>query len=322
MKTILLTGAAGFIAARTGEILLERGVRVVGVDNMNNFYDVRLKEHRLNELREYKNFNFYKYNIEDQVVLERLFKKYKFDAVINLAAQAGVRHSMINPFIYMATNVNGTLNLLEQCRKWGVKKFVLASSSSLYAGEKMPFKESLKVNTPSSPYAASKKAAEMIAYVYHHLHSIDVTVLRYFTTYGPAGRPDMSPFRFIKAIAEDKPIQLFGDGSQSRSFVYVDDIARGTVMALKKVGYRVINLGGNGSYSINQMIRLFEKFLCKKAKIEKRAFSKIDMKATRADISEAQKTLRWSPKVNFEQGIKRTVDWYLANKSWLSKVKM
>ena len=321
MKTVLLTGAAGFIAARTGEMLLGRGIHVVGVDNMNDFYDVRLKKYHLSELRKHKNFDFYKCDIEDQFALKRLFKKYKFDAVMNLAAQAGVRHSMINPFVYIATNVNGTLNLLEQCRERRVKKFVLASSSSLYAGEKMPFKESLKVNTPSSPYAASKKAAEMIAYVYHHLHSIDVTVLRYFTTYGPAGRPDMSPFRFIKAIAEDKPIQLFGDGSQSRSFVYVDDIARGTVMALKKVGYRIINLGGSDSYSIKRMIHLIEKFLCKKARVKQCAFSKIDMKATRADISEAQKMLQWSPQVNFEQGIKRTVDWYLANKSWLSKVK-
>ncbi len=322
MKTVLLTGAAGFIAARTGEMLLGRGMRVVGVDNMNHFYDVRLKEHRLNKLWEHKNFNFYKYDIEDRSALKRLFKKYKFDAVMNLAAQAGVRRSMIAPFVYMATNVNGTLHLLEQCREQGVKKFVLASSSSLYAGEKMPFKENLEVNTPSSPYAASKKAAEMIAYVYHHLHGIDVTVLRYFTTYGPAGRPDMSPFRFIKAIAEDKPIQLFGDGSQKRGFVYVDDIARGTVLALKKVGYKVINLGGNDSYSINRMIRLIEKLLRRKARIEPRAFSKIDMKATRADISSAKKTLHWSPKINFEQGIKRTVDWYLANESWLSKVKI
>jgi len=162
----------------------------------------------------------------------------------------------------------------------------------------------------------------MIAYVYHHLHGIDVTILRYFTTYGPAGRPDMSPFRFIKAVAEGKPIQLFGDGSQSRSFVYVDDIARGTVMALKKVGYKIINLGGGDSYSLNQMIHLIGKFLCKKARIEQRAFSRVDMKATQADIAEAQKTLGWSPKIDFEHGIKRTVDWYLANQSWLSKMKV
>ncbi len=320
MKTILLTGAAGFIAARIGKMLLDQGVRVVGIDNMNDYYDVRMKEYRLKELKAYKNFTFIKGDIEDPAVLGRTFKKYRFDAVMNLAARAGVRYSMQHPTVYMTTNAQGTLNLLEQCRVQGVKKFVLASTSSLYAGQKMPFSEKLPVNTPISPYAASKKAAEVMAYTYHYLYGIDVTVVRYFTVYGPAGRPDMSVFRFLKWIDEGKPLQLFGDGSQSRDFTYVDDIAAGSIKALKKVGYKVINLGGNKPHDINEMIVLLEKSLGKKAVIKQMAFHKTDMKATWADVAEAKKTLKWSAKVSLEEGLRRTVAWYLANKAWVSKM--
>lgn len=322
MKKILLTGAAGFIAARTGEMLLERGAHVVGLDNMNDYYDVRIKEHRLRILRRYKNFTFRRCDIEDTAALKRIFNQDKFTAVMDLAARAGVRYSIENPFVYMTTNANGTLNLLDRCREHGIKKFVLASSSSLYSGQKMPFKESLPVNTPISPYAASKKAAEIMAYTYHHLYGIDVTVLRYFTVYGPAGRPDMSPFRFIKWIDEGKPLQLFGDGSQRRDFTYVDDIAEGSIKALGGVGYRVINLGGNTPCDMNRFIRLIEKQLGKKAVIKRQDFQKADMKATWADISVARKTLKWSPRIGLEEGLARTVAWYLANKSWLSKIKV
>ena len=322
MRTILLTGAAGFIGARTGKMLLDQGVRVVGLDNMNDYYDVRMKEYRLKELKAYKNFTFQKCDIEDPAALGRIFKKYKFDAVMNLAARAGVPYSMKNPMVYMTTNGNGTLNLLEQCRSHKIKKFLLASTSSLYAGQKMPFKESLPVNTPISPYAASKKAAEVMAYTYHYLYGIDVTIVRYFTVYGPAGRPDMSVFRFMSWIDQGRPIELFGDGTQSRDFTYVDDIAAGSIKALKKVGYKVINLGGNDPYDLNVMIGLIAKYLGKKVKVKRFAFQKTDIKATWADISEAQKTLKWSPKVGLEDGIKRTVDWYLANKAWVSKIKL
>ena len=322
MKKILLTGAAGFIAARTGELLLQKGIHVVGLDNMNDYYDVRLKRYRLCRLKKHRHFTFHRADIEDRVALGRVFKKHRFDAVLNLAARAGVRYSLKNPFVYLTTNAGGTLNLLEQCRTNGIKKFVLASTSSLYAGQKMPFKESLAVNTPISPYAASKKAAEEMAYVYHYLYGIDITILRYFTVYGPAGRPDMSPFRFIKWVAEGTPILLFGDGSQSRDFTYVDDIARGTVMALKKTGFKIINLGGHDPHDISHMIRLIEKNLGKKASIEHRPFQKVDMKATQADLTEARKTLLWSPRISLETGIRRTAAWYLENKSWLAKVRV
>jgi UDP-glucuronate 4-epimerase len=216
----------------------------------------------------------------------------------------------------------GTLHLLDACKENKVKKFVLASTSSLYAGQKMPFKETLAVNTPISPYAASKKGAEVMAYSYHYLYGIDVTVLRYFTVYGPAGRPDMSVFRFIKWIDEGKPMELFGDGSQSRDFTYVDDIAKGTIAAMKMLGYKIINLGGNDPYELMHMIYLIEKGLGKKANIKRLAFHKADIKATWADISEAKKTLGWKPTVGLEEGIRKCVEWYLKNRSWLSQVKL
>lgn len=314
MQNILLTGAAGFIGSRTAALLLERGVAVTGIDNLNDYYDVRLKNWRLKQLKQHSNFSFIKCDIENAPAIRRVFAKNRFDAVLNLAARAGVRYSMENPRVYMTTNANGTLNLLEECRARGVKKFLLASTSSLYAGQAMPFSEQLPVNTPISPYAASKKAAEVMAYTYHYLYGIDVSVVRYFTVYGPAGRPDMSVFRFIKWIDQGQPLQLFGDGSQSRDFTYVDDIAEGTIRALKPLGFQIINLGGNSPYDINHLIALIEKRLGKKAVVKQQPFHKTDMKATWADISKAKALLKWKPKVSLEKGIALTVDWYLNNR--------
>jgi Nucleoside-diphosphate-sugar epimerases len=323
MKTVLLTGAAGFIGWKTGEFLLKEGHKVIGVDNLNNYYDVRLKEYRKKDLEKYENFKFYPVDIENLQALEILFNDYKFDVVINLAARAGVRYSMINPYVYMTTNANGTLNLLDLMKKYGVKKFVLASTSSLYAGQPMPFKEDLPVNTPISPYAASKKAAEVMAYTYHYIYGIDVSVVRYFTVYGPAGRPDMSIFRFIKWIDEGKPIILYGDGSQSRDFTYVDDIARGTILAIKELGYEIINLGGGKNpISLKRVIETIEAYLGKKAVIDYRPFHKADLKETWADITKAKNFLGWEPKVSFEEGIKKTVDWYIENRDWLKDVEV
>jgi nucleoside-diphosphate-sugar epimerase len=223
----------------------------------------------------------------------------------------------------MNTNALGTLNLLECMRKFEVKKMVLASTSSLYAGQPMPFTETLPVNTPISPYAASKKAAEVMAYSYHHLYQLDISVVRYFTVYGPAGRPDMSIFRFIKWIDEGQPIELFGDGSQSRDFTYVEDIARGTILAGKELGYEIINLGGgNNPISIQSVIEFIENSLGKKAIYNFKPFHVADIKATWADISKAQRLLGWIPQVAPLEGFKRSVDWYLANKSWLKDVQL
>jgi UDP-glucuronate 4-epimerase len=315
MRKVLVTGVAGFIANKTAEFLLNDGVEVVGIDNMNDYYDVKLKQHRLEKLISKPNFVFKQIDIENKKELEVLFNTHKFDAVLNLAARAGVRYSMENPDVYMTTNAMGTLNILNEMKKHGIKKMVLASTSSLYAGQKMPFDETLPVNTPISPYAASKKAAEVMAYSYHFLYGMDISIVRYFTVYGPAGRPDMSVFRFVKWIDEGKPLELFGDGNQSRDFTFVDDIARGTIKALKPLGYEIINLGGgNNPISLNTVIGMIEKMLGKKAIVQNKEFHIADIKETWANISKAEKLLGWKPEISFEEGIKRSVDWHLANK--------
>lgn len=323
MKGIIVTGAAGFIGSRTVERLIEEGNNVIGIDNLNDYYDVRLKTHRLSRLKESDKFVFYHADIEDRNALNKIFEENEIFSVVNLAARAGVRYSMENPHVYMTTNAMGTLNIMELMRSRGIQKMVLASTSSLYAGQKMPFKETLAVNTPISPYAASKKAAEVMAYSYHYLYGLDVSVVRYFTVYGPAGRPDMSIFRFIKWIDEGIAIELFGDGSQSRDFTYVDDIAEGTVKALKSTGYEIINLGGGKNpISINYTIKKIEELLGKKAEIQNKPFHKADMKETWADIGKAWKILKWKPEVDFNEGLRRTVKWYVENKEWLKDVRI
>ena len=322
-KVVLLTGAAGFIGWKTGEFLLKDGYEVVGIDNLNNYYDVKLKKWRVEQLKKYDNFKFFNVDIENMGALKVLFDLYQFDAVLNLAARAGVRYSLINPHIYFQTNGQGTLNLLELMKEKGIKKMVLASTSSLYAGQPMPFKEDLPVNTPISPYAASKKAAEVMAYTYNYLYGMDITVVRYFTVYGPAGRPDMSIFRFVKWIDEGKPIKIFGDGTQSRDFTYVDDIAKGTILAMKPVGYEIINLGGGKNpISLNEIISKIESLLGKKANIQYLEPNKADMKETWADITKAEEILGWKPEIDIDEGLKRTVEWYLENKSWLKDISL
>lgn len=323
MGKIIVTGAAGFIGWKTSQQLLDAGRQVIGIDNMNDYYDVALKEHRRDELVRQGNFSFHHLDIEDRGALDTLFSGNDIDAVINLAARAGVRYSLENPHVYMSTNAQGTLNLLEMMRTYGVKKMVLASTSSLYAGQKMPFTEDLPVNTPISPYAASKKAAEVMAYSYHFLFGLDISVLRYFTVYGPAGRPDMSIFRFIKWIDEGTSIELFGDGSQSRDFTYIDDIASGTIQALKEVGYEIINLGGGREpRSLQYVIGILEEYLGKKASLHYKPFHKADMTETSADISKAARLLGWKPETGLEEGLRNTVEWYRANRDWLRKVRL
>ena len=266
---------------------------------------------------------FHRIGIENKAAMRPLFEENQFDAIVNLAARAGVRYSMENPHVYMTTNAHGSLNLLELMREFDVKKYVLASTSSLYAGQQMPFVESLAVNTPISPYAASKKAAEVMAYSYHFLFGIDVSVVRYFTVYGPAGRPDMSIFRFIQWIDQGVPIELFGDGSQSRDFTYVDDIASGTIAALKPVGYEIINLGGgNQPISMNTVIATLEDLLGKKAKINYRDFHKADLKSTWADISKAKNLLGWEPKISLQEGLENSVNWYVDHRPWSSSLDL
>lgn len=322
METILVTGAAGFIGSKVVEQLLKQGNKVVGIDNLNTYYDIRLKQWRLKKLQDYEEFSFHKVDIENYNALRMLFDFYKFNAVINDAARAGVRYSMENPFIYMSTNASGTLNLLELCREYIVNKFVLASTSSLYAGQKMPFKETLEVNTPISPYAASKKAAEMMSFTFHYLYGLDVSIVRYFTVYGPAGRPDMSIYRFIKWCLEGTPLEVFGDGTQKRDFTYIEDIATGTIKALRPLGFEIINLGNNNPNMLSEAISLIEKYTETKAGFCYKDFHIADLTATCANIDKAKKLLDWEPKTNLEEGIQRTVQWTKDNWNWLKVIKV
>ncbi len=318
-----VTGCAGFIANRVAQFLLDAGHDVVGVDNMNDYYDVSLKEHRVDKLKSCERFEFHQIDLEFRDSVKKIMDNHDFDAVVNLAARAGVRYSMVNPTVYMTTNAMASLYLLEEMQERGIKKYVLASTSSLYAGQQMPFVESLAVNTPISSYAASKKSAEVMAYSHHFLYGIDVSVVRYFTVYGPAGRPDMCIFRFIKWIDEGTPIELFGDGTQSRDFTFVDDIARGTIAALKPTGYEIINLGGGQQpVSLNAVIEKLESLLGKKAKITNLPFHKADIKETWADIAKADEILNWRPQISLDDGLAQCVRWYKDNLPWSSEIKL
>jgi len=331
----LVTGCAGFIGSKVAEMLLEEGNLVVGVDNLNDAYDPRLKHWRLARLTAREGFRFEELDITDGEGLERLFaddaerpepdepEARPYSAVVNLAARAGVRPSLENPWAYVDTKTTGTLNLLDLCRRFGVRKFLLASTSSLYgAHNPVPFRENTDTDRPLSPYAASKKGAEALAHTYHHLHGIDVSIPRYFTVYGPAGRPDMSVFRFIRRIAEDEPIIVFGDGRQSRDFTYVEDIARGTLAALRPLGYEIVNLGGDHAVELNYIIDQIGKILGKRPKIEHGPFHPADVRATSADISKARRLLGFEPQVPIEEGLRRSVDWYLKNRETALPLKL
>ena len=324
MPNYLVTGAAGFIGCRVSEMLIEQGHAVTGVDNLNDAYDVRMKEYRLRKLQALPGFIFVKVDISDRKFFDPQSKIFnqKFDSVINLAARAGVRASVENPWAFLETNVTGTLNMLELCHQKGIGKFILASTSSIYgANAPHPTPETTDSDHPLQPYAASKKAAEALSHSYHALYGLDVSVLRYFTVYGPAGRPDMSMFRFAKWISEGEPLHLYGNGEQSRGFTYVDDIARGTIAALQPLGYEIINLGGHEVITMNALIALLEKCIGKKAIIERHPPNLADMLANQADVSKAHKMLGWEPQVELQEGVQRLVDWYRSECDWVFKIQ-
>jgi nucleoside-diphosphate-sugar epimerase len=325
--SIVLTGCAGFIGHKVAESLLAAGHPVVGLDNLNDAYDTRLKNWRLEQIARHPRFQFHKLDISDRAALRALFltglgpKDCAPAAIINLAARAGVRQSVENPSAYLETNVTGTLNLLELCRDFGIKKFVLASTSSLYGhGNPLPYREDANTDGPLSPYAASKKSAEVLCYTYHYLYGIDTTVLRYFTVYGPAGRPDMSLFRFVQWISEGRPVVVYGDGQQSRDFTFVDDVARGTVAALKPLGYEVINLGSDSPTVLMDAIRLIEELVKQKANIVYRDRHPADVLATWANIDKAGRLLSWRPASTFRDGVAAMVRWYQAHREWAKDV--
>ncbi len=325
MGNYLVTGAAGFIGARVSALLLEAGHRVVGVDELNDAYDPRLKEHRLEGLRAHDRFRFERADVARPGALAEAAQAHGgggFDALVNLAARAGVRASVERPALYVAANVSGTLECLELCRTHGIPKLVLASTSSLYGSHNpRPFREDADVSRPLSPYAATKGGAEALAHTYHALHGLDVSVLRFFTVYGPAGRPDMSVFRFVQRIREGRPIRVYGDGSQSRDFTFVDDVARGAVAALRPLGHEVINLGGDEPHAVNELIALLEERLGRKAEIEREPRHPADVPATWADVSKAARLLGWKAEVGFAEGLGRCVDWYEAERAWAADVR-
>ena len=318
MAHYLVTGAAGFIGSRLSEMLIEQGHAVTGVDNLNDAYDVRMKEYRLRSLQTLPGFTFQKLDIAERSSVEKL---PAFDAVINLAARAGVRASVENPWVFVETNVTGTLNLLELCRRKGIRKFILASTSSIYgANAPHPTPETADSDHPLQPYAASKKAAEVLSHSFHALYGIDVSVVRYFTVYGPAGRPDMSMFRFTRSISEGEPLQLYGNGEQSRGFTFVDDIVRGTIAALKPLGFEIINLGGHEVISMNALIALLEERIGRQAVLERHPPNQADMLTNQADITKAGSLLGWQPKVGLAEGVNRLVNWYQAERDWVKGI--
>ena len=319
---IMVTGCAGVIGSKVSEVLAREGNQVVGVDNVNDAYDPRLKVWRLSQLQQHTNFTFHKVDILDREGLQRLFRGRPIEAVVNLAARAGVRQSVSNPWAYYETNVTGTLNLLALCRDHRVKKFVLASTSSLYGQGERPFREDQSTDRPLSPYAASKKAAETLCYTYHFLHGLDVSILRYFTVFGAAGRPEMSIFRFIRWIAEGDTLMLYGDGKQERDFTFVNDVAHGTALALKPVGCEVVNIGSDRPVSIRCVIGLLEDMLGRRASLEHRPAHPADVPATWADIGKARRILSWEPRTSLEDGLRATVEWYEQNRSWASQIAL
>lgn len=329
MSHYIISGVAGFIAGRVAEMLLDSGHSVVGVDDLNDAYDVRLKEYRLKRLTERSGFTFQQIDISNKQNLDMAIEAFyenqagaSFDAIINLAARAGVRQSLENPWVYLDSNVTGTLNLLEICRRFSIPKFILASTSSIYgAHAPLPTPETAESDHPLQPYAASKKAAEVLCHAYHYLYGIDVSVLRYFTVYGPAGRPDMVMFRFTQWISEGRPVLVNGDGEQSRGFTYVDDIARGTILALRPLGYEIINLGGHESIKINRLIEMLETVIDRKAQIRYQTAHPADMLANWADVEKAREILGWEPLISIEKGVANLVAWYNKERLWASQVR-
>ncbi|MCK5538358.1 MAG: NAD-dependent epimerase [Bacteroidales bacterium] len=330
---ILVTGTAGFIGFHLAKKLLERGDEVIGLDNINDYYDVNLKYARLNELgiskedidknslstinytpsTKFQLHRFYKINLADQKAIEVLFTTEKFDAVVNLAAQAGVRYSMENPHAYIQSNIVGFMNILEACRNYDVKNLAYASSSSVYGlNQSQPFKTTDKTDTPISLYAATKKSNELMAHTYSHLYGIQTTGLRFFTVYGPWGRPDMAPMLFADAIINDRPIKVFNNGDMSRDFTYIDDIVDGIIKVIDNPSqnYNIYNIGNNAPVSLMEFIETIEDKLDKKSEKNFMPMQDGDVKSTFADTSELINDFGYKPNTNLSDGISEFIEWY------------
>ena len=330
MKKMLITGAAGFIGNELSIKLLEQGHQVVGIDNLNDYYDVSLKQARLQRIADHPQFQFIQMDIADREGMRGLFKDHAFDTVVNLAAQAGVRYSLENPDAYIDANLVGFGNILEGCRHTGVKHLLFASSSSVYgANTKLPFSEQDNVDHPVSLYAATKKASELMAHSYAHLYGLPCTGLRFFTVYGPWGRPDMAYFSFTQKILAGKPIPVFNNGQMKRDFTYIDDIIEGVIRVLDVIPqgdpewdgldpnpatsyapYRIFNIGNNQVEDLMRFIEVLETCLGKKAIIEMLPMQNGDVTATYADTAALEKTTGFKPKTSIEKGLQRFVDWF------------
>jgi UDP-glucuronate 4-epimerase len=328
--TYLITGAAGFIGFYLSKRLLAQGKSVVGVDNLSDYYDVNLKKTRLSELEGNSEFTFYKLDLADRGAVENLFSKNKFDYVVNMAAQAGVRYSLTNPHSYIDSNIVGFLNILEGCRRNDVKHLVFASSSSVYgANTKMPFSVHHNVDHPVSLYAATKKSNELMAHTYSSLYKLPCTGIRFFTVYGPLGRPDMALFLFTRAILENKPIDVFNHGRMKRDFTYIDDIVEGVVRLIDRVSepdpgwsgedpdsatsyapYRLYNIGNNNPVELTKFIAVLENCLGKKAEKNLLPMQPGDVPETFADVNDLAEDVGFKPSTPIEEGIKKFVEWY------------
>lgn len=312
---ILVTGGAGFIGSHNAKRLIERGYKVLIVDNFNKYYDPELKRGRMKTLLSGMDFKLYEADIADFEGLKKIFKENKIDIVIHQAAQAGVRYSLENPFAYEKANLKGTLNVLECCKEFGIEKMIFASSSSVYGKRsKAPFSEEDRTDSPVSLYAATKKATETICYSYHSLYNMPIAGLRYFTCYGPWGRPDMALFSFTKNILENRPIDVYGEGRMKRDFTYIDDIIDGIMLVLEKeLDFELFNLGHGSPSGLMEFIEILENHLDKKAEKNFLPMQKGDVPITYADISKAERMLGFRPKVSLKEGVEKFVNWY---KEW------
>lgn len=312
---ILVTGGAGFIGSSLIEKLLDQ-YEVICVDDFNDYYNPLWKEENIRPFHEQTNFTLKRIDIRNEGELEHLFKHTPIDKIVHLAARAGVRPSIQDPLLYESVNVRGTLNLLEMASKYQVSHFICASSSSVYGNQtKVPFSETDPVNEPISPYAATKKAGEMLCHTYAKLYGIKMTCLRFFTVYGPKGRPDMAPYLFTKAVLESQPITMFGDGSTRRDYTYVDDIVAGIIKAIEKsFDYEIINLGNNNPVSLKEFFETVEGATSKQAIIEQKPMQPGDVDQTYADISKAKRLLDWEPRTTLHDGLKQFVAWYRENR--------
>jgi len=312
MTSILVTGAAGFIGSTLAEALLDRGDQVVGLDNFHPFYDPRIKRRNLESLLDSDGFEFQEGDLRNPDDLKRLFAGQRIDAVVHLAAMAGVRPSIADPLLYADVNLTGTMRLLEAMREAGVRRLAFGSSSSVYGGSReTPFREDQSADRPVSPYAATKRAGELLCHGYHHLFGFDVSCLRFFTVYGPRQRPEMAIHKFTRMISRGQALPFFGDGSSSRDYTYVTDIVDGVIRSLDRLeGFEVYNLGGSQTTSLKRLVELIAERVGREAILDRKPDQPGDVPVTYADVSKARERLEYRPRVSIEQGLDRFVDWY------------